>query len=583
MANITIDELLEGTQQRTSKSEGIFHQNDLSFKSTNRPNPTNQINSINQAILEAELGTNIEIGDNARRTISLDDKFTLTKPVKRGLNAGLELYASTNDGTLTFAGLAIALFQNIDPGDLVDSLNLHNLNVVGDGSNSVFDVIGSSIVEAKDAVFTSFDSIGIINNPVTLFDLVSFSDCDKGLILKNPFNISLTRASVVQFGPTGLTAFSVMTTVPVNIDYSIIRAISFFAGDSLFFIDPNSPAGSVYTIEKSGVVAGDFYQQGVDINISSITDNSGIAVFNTVSNHNLKVGDHIKLKDYVTQVQLNTKHIVTIIGTNTSFETGVPFVADDNTGVLPNRPVNIISVANNGAGKTRFTTDVPHGLRVKKLTVIRDFVTETTYNQTAEITAVDTPLTGTTFDADIDFNNTDTGIMDSASLDETSPLVTANNNVNSPDSMSQAEARVKDTGITVTGGAFIGDKVPVEDLSPTIGDWIEDPNTEEFIINTSTGLHTYIGIQDKSFQIKYSLEADPASGPSQILAFALNINGIEQIKTIINIDTAQTNKAIYDGGIFTLSTGDSYQLFKSNLTNTNDTITGPCKILTTKS
>ena len=575
MTTVTVDGLLE-ISNRNSSSKGIVHQDGLTKKGTNRPNPPRQINVIDQTQLEspASLGPNLEIPDFVGNKIILDDTFPLTKSFKVGLSSTLDMSASTPNNTLISS--ASILFENTNPVNDVLSVTLNNLLLAGDGTNSVFDIHGSlsALVRFIDVIFANFDSMGTTDTGAVIINSSVIQGFAKGLIVNEPVDVIINSFGIVQFAPLGITALSFIAgVIPVNASLENIRGLSFFLGDSLFFIDPNSPPGSFYTIEKSLVVAGDFYQQGVDVAISSITDNAGKAVFNTVSNHNLEVDSHTKLKNFVTQVQLNTKHIVTVVASPTSFETGVPFVANDTTGVLPNRPVNIISVANNGSGKTRYTTDVSHGLRVGKLTVIREFGVATTYNKTDKVTLVDTPLTGTTFDTDTDFDVDDIGIMDSASLDQTSPLVTAKNNQGQEQSMIQGNARVKPAGIIVASSPST--PVPLEDLSPTVGDYIENPDNELIFGNPTTGEFIYEGLFSTRAVLTYTVAASPDGGGSQVLVFALfrdkGAGYVEVPNTRTTLDTSTDTTKEFTADFFNMDPGDRFRLFKVSNTGSNDT------------
>ena len=236
--------------------------------------------------------------------------------------------------------------------------------------------------------------------------------------------------------------------------------------------------------------------------------------------------------------------------------------------------IAINSVADNGSGDTEFTAAAAHGLIVGRPVVLSGFVTQTTYNQTAIVTAI----SGLTFDCAIAFVATDTGNLNAASLDSTSVIVSAENNQRSPDSMSHAEAR---TGATLTVDGSGGVDVPIEDLTPAPGDWIQDPNTEEFTVDLSTGLITYNGIEDRTYLITYQLTATPTSGPNQVLDFDVHVNGVVQPKATVTIDTASVTKATYVGGLFVLSSGDTVQLFKDNTTNTNNTDVSVATVLIT--
>jgi len=142
--------------------------------------------------------------------------------------------------------------------------------------------------------------------------------------------------------------------------------------------------------------------------------------------------------------------------------------------------IAITSVADNGSGKARFTTATSHNLIVGRPTVISGFVTETTYNRTVIVTAVDTPLTGTTFDVeDITFIATDTGNVNNASLDQTSELVIADKS-SSPDSMFTASVGLDETTtpitVTITG---VGVATVIDSVNWTY------TNLERFTVSTN--------------------------------------------------------------------------------------------------
>jgi len=87
-------------------------------------------------------------------------------------------------------------------------------------------------------------------------------------------------------------------------------------------------------------------------------------------------------------------------------------------------------------GTPEFTTASPHGLVVGRPVVLKDFTVETQYSGAFIVTAVDTPLTGTTFQVDLIFSGDDgTGVMSAKSKDSTDPQVVADNNEGSNDSM----------------------------------------------------------------------------------------------------------------------------------------------------
>lgn len=159
----------------------------------------------------------------------------------------------------------------------------------------------------------------------------------------------------------------------------------------------------------------------------------------------------------------------------------------------------------------------------------------------------------------------------SSGLDQTDPRVTALNNGTRANSQSLAEAR--SDGILEVDGIG-GTSVPIVDITPASGDWIEDPTTEEFSVDPTTGLVTYNGIKPIAVNIQYSLSAAQSSGSPQDLIFDLRINGASQSKAELTLTTDGVDNflpIVYNGGNFNINPSDTFQLFKVNITNTNNT------------
>ena len=182
-------------------------------------------------------------------------------------------------------------------------------------------------------------------------------------------------------------------------------------------------------------------------------------------------------------------------------------------------------------------------------------------------------------DADIEIdrandNGVATDYFDTSAggLDETDPRVNARIGGNRKSSITTAEGRTSGT-LEVDGSGGID--VPIVDITPVGGDWIEDLLTEGFSVDTSTGLITYNGLNPKIVQIKYDLFASQTTGAAQTIDFDMHINGVSQIKSerrLITTSTAGTFlQVVYNGGLFTINPGDTIQLFKDNITNTNNT------------
>jgi hypothetical protein len=367
----------DGEAIRTSDAVIVFAQNGANFKGSIRPNPPRQINVLNQTPqLEAELGSNLEISNNTGRAIVIDDAFLLTESFKIGTLSTLNMYASTPDNTLT--STASPIYENLNPLNGIQSLDINNLLLVGDGTNSVFDTHGSafSLTRFRDAIFANFDSIGTVNTGMAIIGASATQGVSQGLIINEPVDVIINTFGVIQFAALGITAVSIIAgATPVTASIIDLRGSPLFPGDSLLFIDPNSPPGSRYTISNSNNIGGDFYQLGVDIVITSVIDN--------------------------------------------------------------------------GNGKARFITATPHNLIARRPTVLSGFLTEVSYNKTAVVTAVDTDLTGVTFDVDdITFTGTDTGNVNNKSLDQTSPLVFADKN-SSSNSMFTGDAGLETVAVPI--------------------------------------------------------------------------------------------------------------------------------------
>lgn len=176
-------------------------------------------------------------------------------------------------------------------------------------------------------------------------------------------------------------------------------------------------------------------------------------------------------------------------------------------------------------------------------------------------------------------NSPDDGVANSyfrpgdGGLDKTAQTVFAFNNGLRPNSITESESR--SVGILeVDGSAGSGVPVPIEDITPAPGDFELDIASEGFSIDDSTGVVTYEGLAIRTIQIGYSLEAAQTSGASQNLTFDLRINNIQQTKTIrtlITMGVGSFEPVVNIGGFFIINPGDTFKLFKTNTTNSNNT------------
>ncbi|KKK87572.1 hypothetical protein LCGC14_2751900, partial [marine sediment metagenome] len=229
--------------------------------------------------------------------------------------------------------------------------------------------------------------------------------------------------------------------------------------------------------------------------------------------------------------------------------------------------IAIDSVADNGSGDTRYTTASAHDLAVGQPVVINGFVTQTTYNGTAIVTAIPTT---TTFDTATTFVATDTGNMNEQSLESDAIIVNAFNNLGRRDSLAAAEAD-STTDILVdiiTQNVF----EPIQKAVPVSGDFDEDPATERFTVDASTGVATYIGLEPLTCVISFQCRAVKVSGGDPDVTVSLFKNSVQETKTDITVTapTAPGGVALYTGGLFDVLTNDTFQLFLSNTSNATD-------------
>jgi len=229
--------------------------------------------------------------------------------------------------------------------------------------------------------------------------------------------------------------------------------------------------------------------------------------------------------------------------------------------------IAIDSVADNGSGDTRYTTASAHDLAVGQPVVINGFVTQTTYNGTAIVTAIPTT---TTFDTATTFVATDTGNMNEQSLESDAIIVNAFNNLGRRDSLAAAEAD-STTDILVdiiTQNVF----EPIQKAVPVSGDFDEDPATERFTVDLSTGVATYIGLEPLTCVISFQARAVKVSGGDPDVTVSLFKNSVQETKTDITVTapTAPGGVALYTGGLFDVLTNDTFQLFLSNTSNATD-------------
>lgn len=517
----TIEQLPDGQAVITNAAVVAFDQPDQTEtqSTTIRPNPPNTHYVTSQAQLETVLGSNLEIPDGERVTIFIDDSFTLTKGFKIGTNSTLELARSRIDVEVNTIGITEPLFSNLNPVTEINSLIIEDgIRFIGDKTQPFCILKGLLRCFMLNCVPIEFDGAET-EFPFYRFDGFPPVDWSKGWIIKNPEIVQITITNLRQLGPEGLTFFSFILNNTASIIISNNSESAIEAGDSLLYIDKNAPLDTNVKITGTSIKAGEFYQLGKSIAVISVVDEGGDAEFSTGSvNHHLKVGEKIKHSTF-TNEKYNGNLTVTAVSVTDPFEyeVGIAFDGAD-TGTLLNRPVTVDSVADNGSGKTRFTTESAHNLKVGQVVRLGDFAT---YDQTTIVTAI----AGLTFDADITFVATETGFVDAASADSLDIRIDAQDNLGQRDSMTIAEASLEIFGSEVSSVSLAQDEMDV--ISNAL--W-RFKNLERFdagtaffgqVINKSKGIKVY--------RIDYSGTIEKSGGGSTNIGIILIKNSTDEI------------------------------------------------------
>lgn len=221
------------------------------------------------------------------------------------------------------------------------------------------------------------------------------------------------------------------------------------------------------------------------------------------------------------------------------------------------------AAADAGGGFTTFTSTT-HGILENEPVSVTDLT-----GGSFSISRRAKNVTANTFDLEVAFTSTGTGDWTTTSLGAviSDSRIMAVNNVGLADTTSAAEIT---NGVDlVVPTAVQGVMEPIQEAVPAPGDFIVDPATKNFSVDTSTGIATYTGLEPlNDVEIRYTAKFT-GDGPSQDIDAAIHINSVEQTKSR---KSGSTNPTLtYTGGLFDLQPGDEIQLYKENNTNTDDT------------
>jgi len=186
----------------------------------------------------------------------------------------------------------------------------------------------------------------------------------------------------------------------------------------------------------------------------------------------------------------------------------------------PGTDIAVTGASDPGGGLVRFTTSVAHGLTVGRAVVNSTF-SDSAYNGTFIVEAVDTPLTGVTYDVVATFTATGTGNMNAASLDQTDIRVNSNQNRNAPDSMFFGESGLTVFGSEITSSSLAQNVFEVV----TSGSWAYGDRERTSIGVATQGQLIIDDPKARTYRISYSGTLEKSGGGAVDIGIILLKNG----------------------------------------------------------
>ncbi len=176
--------------------------------------PVNQINARSQADLENSiLGTNLIVPDGLTIAVVIDAPFTLTKPFQIGEDSVLEFYGSVSQTEFIWDGPG-KLFRNVNPANLIDSLLLHDIFIIGNTTNGLFDIQSSKFCFVTNIQAFLLADLGAIKAAIINLDRFSVAEITQGLRLTDVALCKVFSSGISNTGsPTGITFCSIKSNL----------------------------------------------------------------------------------------------------------------------------------------------------------------------------------------------------------------------------------------------------------------------------------------------------------------------------------------------------------------------------------
>ena len=362
MAQTPISQLPDGTATQLKTAEAVIEQDGVTVKTTIAPTPEMLFYAMNQTQLENHFpdgSGGILIPDNEEWTVIITESFTLSKPIKIGLNTTLEVIGASIIVTLTYTGTG-AMFQNENPANPINRLLLEKIFLFSVGVESVFDIIGNIVFRLTDVIIAAFESVGTIQSMSVILDFGGAFNVNEGITLIEPQAVQSNGFAHFRTSPAALTFITILSTGNPAVTIDNVTVINSSA-DVVFF-DPSSGALSDYTIQNTKGNFANLFVPGTDLAITSVTNAAGQARFNTGGPaHGYLVGDRIVHSGFGVAPSYNGTFVVNSVPTGSEYMTGVVFdVTDTGNTTQASRDgtdVAVRSINNAGNPDSMFTGD----------------------------------------------------------------------------------------------------------------------------------------------------------------------------------------------------------------------------------
>lgn len=315
-----------------------------------------------QADLEAQFDDagDIVIPDGESWSVVILESFTLSKPIKIGLNSTLEFRGAALNIIITYTGTG-AMFQNENPANLINTLVLRELALFSSGVEALFDIVGSARCRLEQMNIVKFESLGTIEAMFITIPSTGTFDINEGLLIIEPQGVRMGTFSHIPPTARSLVFITIIATGNPNV---IMTATNVFnsSADVVFF-DPSSGAISDYSIQNTRGFFNSLFVPGTDLAIASVSDSGGDALFDTGGPaHGYSIGDRIVLNEFLVETNYNLTGIINTTPSGSTFTVvGVSFTATDsgNTTQASRDSTDVTVRAENNTGNpdSMFTGD----------------------------------------------------------------------------------------------------------------------------------------------------------------------------------------------------------------------------------